>query len=203
MKRYLMTVLLLATGIMAIAQTTGYKPGDLAANFSLKNIDQKSVSLNDYKNAKGFIVIFTCNTCPVSQAYEERINALQDRYGPQGYPVIAINPNDPEVSAGDSYKAMQERAKAKNYSFVYLFDPGQVVSKQFGAQRTPHVYLLNKTPEGNKVAYIGAIDNDTENTKPEKIKYVEQAVDALLAGSQPPLAYTKAIGCSVKSKKQL
>lgn len=201
MKPYLMTILLLTTGIMATAQTTGYKPGDLVKDFSLKNIDEKTVSLNDYKTAKGFIVIFTCNTCPVSQVYEERINALQDKYGPLGYPVIAINPNDPEASTGDSFQAMQERAKAKNYSFVYLFDPGQVVTKEFGAQRTPHVYLLNKTPEGNKVAYIGAIDNDTEDTNPEKIKYVEQAVDALLAGSQPTLAYTKAIGCSVKFKK--
>jgi peroxiredoxin len=202
MKTHLITLLLLATGMIATAQMPGLKPGSVVDNFSLKSTDNKTISLHDYGSAKGFIVIFTCNTCPVSQIYEERINALNKKYAIKGYPVIAINPNDPEVSRGDAFEAMQERAQTKKYTFSYLFDPGQEVTKQFGAQRTPQVYLLTKTKEGNKVTYVGAIDNDTENTNPDKTKYVEEAVEALLSGNQPKLTYTKAVGCSVKYKRQ-
>jgi peroxiredoxin len=200
MKR-LITILLLAVCIQVTAQTNGYRPGSVVPGFTLKNVDNKEVSLDDYKTAKGYIVVFTCNTCPVSQAYEERIIALHNQYAPKGFPVVAVNPNDPEVSKGDAFKAMQERSAAKKYPFVYLSDPGQKITRQFGAERTPHVYLLAKTNEGNKVAYIGAIDNDTENTNPDKVKYLDDAVSSLLAGNQPKVAFTKAIGCTIKSKK--
>jgi len=67
-----------------------------------------------------------------------------------------------------------------------MFYPGQVISRACGAQCTPHVYILNKTPEENRVAYIGVINNNTEDTKADKIKYVEQAADALLVGVNLP-----------------
>lgn len=184
-----------------IAQTKGYQPGSVVPNFSLKDVNNKPVSLNDYKTAKGYIVVFTCNTCPIAQAYEDRIIALHEQYAAKGFPVIAINPNDPEVSKGDSFKAMQERAASKKYPFAYLFDPGQIITKQFGAERTPHIYLLSKTIDGNQVAYIGAIDNDTENTNPDKKKYLDEAIQALLIGDSPKITLTKAVGCSVKYKK--
>ncbi|MEO8933180.1 MAG: redoxin domain-containing protein, partial [Xanthomarina sp.] len=84
---------------------SGYKVGDIATDFKLENIDGKMVSLSDYKEAKGFIVIFTCNTCPFSVAYEDRINALNKKYESQGYPVIAIMPNNPVVSPGDNMES--------------------------------------------------------------------------------------------------
>lgn len=201
MRKHLITILLSAICLWASAQTKGYQPGSLVKDFSLRNVDQKDVSLNDFKDAKGYVIIFTCNTCPVSQAYEERIIALHDQYAPKGFPVIAINPNDPEVSKGDSFQAMQKRAKDKKYTFAYLSDPGQVVTREFGAERTPHVFLVSRTADGNKVAYVGAIDNDTENTNEEKVKYLDDAIKSLLAGAQPKVASTKAIGCSIKSKK--
>src|SRR3546814_16926088 len=96
---------------------------------------------------------------------------------------------------------MKERVAAKGFEFPYLFDPGQIITKQYGPQRTPHVFLLEKTSEGNVVRYVGAIDNDTENTNPDKISYVEQAVKAIKSGRQPDPATTKAIGCGVKWQK--
>lgn len=176
----------------------GYKIGDIATDFNLKNIDEKMVSLSDYNNSKGFIVIFTCNHCPYSVAYEDRIIALDKKYKQKGYPVIAINPNNPDVSKGDDFVSMQKRAKDKAFTFPYLFDEGQKIYPQYGATRTPHVFLLNKENSDLIVEYIGAIDNNSHDATAVTEKYVEDAVDALLEGEKPSLNFTKAIGCSIK-----
>ncbi len=198
----LFTLCLLSIGLLAKAQTAGYQIGDVAKDFSLKNYDGNTVSLADYKKAKGYIVVFTCNTCPYAVAYQDRVIALNAKYAAKGYPVIAINPNDPVAQPADTYEKIQQRAKEKNFVFPYLMDPDHVVTKQFGASRTPHVFVLEKTEKGNIVQYIGAIDDDTEGNNPEKNKYVEAAVDAIAAGKKPAVATTKAIGCTIKWKKQ-
>ncbi len=176
----------------------GYKVGDIATDFSLKNIDGKMISMADYKGAKGFIIIFTCNTCPVSVRNEDRILALDKKYKNLGYPVIAINPNNPTVQPGDSYELMKVRAKEKGFTFPYVFDEGQKIFPQYGASATPHAYILQKTKEGLKVEYIGGIDDSSRNASAVKVKYVENAVDALLAGMPVKVNFTRAIGCSIK-----
>lgn len=183
----------------AVPGARGYKVGDVATDFSLKNIDGQMVSLKDYKEAKGFIVIFTCNHCPFAKAYEDRIIALDKKFKPQGYPVIAINPNNPEKAPDDSFDLMQERAKEKGFTFPYLFDDGQKIYPQYGATKTPHVYLLQKTDKGNIVKYIGAIDDNYEDELAVKQKYVEQAIEALQNGKDIETKETKAIGCSIKA----
>lgn len=179
----------------------GVKPGDEAPAFSLKNVDGKMVSLSDYANQKGVIVIFTCNHCPYSVAYEDRIIALDRKYKPMGWPVVAINPNDPAVQPADSFEKMQERAREKGFTFPYLFDEGQKIFPQYGATRTPHVFLLQN--DGGKfiVRYIGAIDNNYEDADKADVKYVELAIAALEAGKKPSPEVTKAIGCTIKVKK--
>lgn len=177
----------------------GYKVGDIATDFTLKNVDSKMVSLENYKDAKGFIVIFTCNHCPFAKAYEDRIIALDKKYKKLGYPVIAINPNNPSVQPADSYELMIERAKEKGFTFPYLFDEGQKIYPQYGATKTPHVFILQKTLKGNVVEYIGAIDDNHSDEEAVKVKYVENAVDALLGGKEIEVKSTKAIGCSIKS----
>jgi len=176
----------------------GYQVGDVVSDFELKNIDGKMVSMSDFKDAKGFIITFTCNTCPFALAYEDRIIALNKKYAPKGYPVIAINPNNPVVQPGDSYKSMQERAKEKDFTFPYLVDEGQHVYPKFGATKTPHMFVLQKTKKGNVVKYIGAIDDNYKDEQAVKTKYVEDAVDALLKGETVKQTETKAIGCSIK-----
>ena len=179
----------------------GYKVGDVATDFKLKNVDQKMVSLSDYKDAKGFIVVFTCNHCPYAKAYENRIIALDKKYASKGYPVIAINPNDPKVEPTDNFEAMQVRAKEKAFTFPYLFDDGQTVYPQYGATKTPHVFLLNKENGKNIVRYIGAIDDNYADVNDVSNKYVEAAVDALLANQPIAQTTTVAIGCSIKAQK--
>lgn len=184
------------TGISKIIMS--YTIGDKAADFKLKNVDGNQVSLADFKESKGFIVIFTCNSCPVSVANEDRIIALDKKYKELGYPVIAINPNNPETSSGDSYDLMKKRAEEKQFTFPYLFDDGQKVYPKYGASKTPHVYVLQKENKDLIVKYIGSIDDSARNEDAVKTKYVENAVDALLAGHQVEVASTRAIGCSIK-----
>lgn len=176
----------------------GYKIGDVVSDFQLRNVDGNTISMADYKDAKGFIIAFTCNTCPFSRAYEGRIIALDKKYASKGYPVIAINPNNPITQPGDSFKAMQARAKEKGYTFPYLEDKGQHVYPRFGATKTPQVFVLQKTIQGNIVKYIGTIDDNYKDASAVKTKYVENAVDALLKGEVVKQKETKAIGCSIK-----
>jgi peroxiredoxin len=197
---WLAVCIILATSWAANAQQ-GYKTGDLAADFSLKNIDGKMVSLANFKSAKGFIVIFTCNHCPFSKAYEDRIISLQKNFGVKGYPVIAINPNDPNREPEDSYENMQKRAKEKKFNFPYLIDKTQETAKTYGATRTPHVFVLQKENDNYRVAYIGAIDDNFEESKLVKQKFVEEAIADLLANREVANPTTKAIGCGIKWKK--
>lgn len=178
--------------------TEGYKVGDTAADFKLKNVDGKKLSLADIKDAKGYIVVFTCNSCPYAVAYEDRIIALHQKYAAQGYPVVAINSNDKDVKPDDSYDKMKQRAKDKAFPFAYIYDETQEVAKTFGALKTPHVYVLDKN---RMVRYIGAIDDNSEDAAAVKEKYAENALDALLAGKEVAVKETKAIGCGIKWKK--
>lgn len=190
----LLTVAAFATGPIG----DGVGIGEKAPDFSLKNIDGSFVSLADYKEAKGFIVIFTCNTCPYAVMYEDRIIELDKKYSAQGYQVIAINPNDPEVKEGDSPEAMVTRAKEKGFNFPYLFDAGQNVYPRYGATKTPHVYLLDSD---HIVQYIGSIDDNAQDAAGVGTKYLEDAIAAVEAGSKPSPSETKAIGCGIKVKK--
>ena len=193
-------LLVLFISAFTLKNTTqkGYGIGDVAADFSLKNIDNRMVSLADYKDAKGFIITFTCNTCPFAVMYEDRIQALNEKYGFQGYPVIAIMPNNTDVKPGDNMQAMKQRAQEKGFTFPYLMDEGQKVYPKFGATKTPHIYVLEKTKKGNVVRYIGAIDDNHKDASEVKVKFVENAVDALLKGEEVVQKETKAIGCSIK-----
>ncbi|EDP71711.1 thiol-disulfide isomerase or thioredoxin [Flavobacteriales bacterium ALC-1] len=197
----LLTVVVCVFALSAFTVKTdseGYKVGDIATDFSLENIDGKKVSLSDFSDAKGFIVTFTCNTCPYAVAYEDRVEALNKKYADKGYPVIAIMPNNTDVKPGDNMEAMKARAKAKGFTFPYLMDEGQKIYPQYGATKTPHIYILKKTKKGNVVKYIGAIDDNYKDAEAVTEKYVENAVDALLKGKEIKVKETRAIGCSIK-----
>ena len=197
LKLFIALILLIGTTAFT-ADADGYKIGDIATDFKLKNIDGKMVSLSDYEDAKGFIVIFTCNTCPYAVAYEDRIVDLDKKYSDKGFPVIAIMPNNTDVKPGDKMEAMQARARAKGFTFPYLMDEGQTIYPQYGATKTPHVYLLERTAKGNVVRYIGAIDDNYKDATQVTTKYVEDAVDALLEGNDITTKETRAVGCSIK-----
>ncbi|HLZ16051.1 MAG TPA: thioredoxin family protein [Cyclobacteriaceae bacterium] len=200
MKKLMWLVFMSFVGFAAGPITNGYEVGDPVSDFKLKNFDGKMVSLADFKQAKGFIVIFDCNTCPVSRAYNARIIALNKKYASQGFPVVLINPNSAEVVAEESYEAMKEHAKEHGYDFPYLYDESQDVVKKFNPSNTPHVFILDKTSDGLRVAYIGAIDNNSRDGARADKHYVEEAVNELLAGKAVTVTKTRAIGCGIKWK---
>ena len=180
----------------SLKQMKGYKIGDTAADFKLKNVDGTMFSLSDIKNAKGYIVVFTCNECPFAKMYEDRLIELHNEYAPKGYAVVAINPNVSANNEKESFAAMQKRAKEKQFPFVYLADSKKEVFPKFGALRTPHVFLLNNEMS---VQYIGTIDDNAKSAKDVKVKYVEDAIASLEKGKKPNPNFTKAIGCPVKA----
>ena len=196
-------LLLFVSGLLltVFANATGpYEAGETASDFNLKNVNGKMISLSQL-DAKGFILIFSCNTCPVVKLYEQRIMDLDKQFSSKGYPVIAINSNDKKVSPGDSYEEMQKLAKKKAYTFEYLYDETQEVAKKYGATNTPHVYVLSKNNGNLEVEYVGAIDNNSGDASKADKHYVQDAVNALLKGESVPVTKTKAIGCTIKWKK--
>ena len=193
-------VVVLSSFILSVNESIGkgYHIGSEVADINLLNVDNKMVSFSDFPDAKGFIVIFTCNTCPFAVASEDRINALDAEFKTKGYPVIAINPNNPEVQPDDTFVLMQQKAKAKDFTFPYLYDESHRVYAEFGAAKTPHVYLLQKENGKNIVKYIGAIDDNVRKASSVKDRFLANAIYELLAGKEVTVKETKAIGCSVK-----
>ncbi len=195
-----MLIILISGLALQAANSQGYNVGDKASDFKLKNVDGKYVSLSDYPDATGFIVIFTCNHCPYAIAYQDRIIELNKEYEVLGYPVVAINSNDPDIAPDDSYENMVVRAKEKGFTFPYLYDETQEVYRKYGAKRTPHVYLLQKNGKDLVVRYIGAIDDNSQDASKVTTPYLANAIEALIAGKAPDPSMTKAIGCSIKDK---
>lgn len=196
---------LFATLILSLFFTVSlcaqYKVGDVITDFNLMNVDNKNVSLSQFNSAKGFIVVFTCNSCPVAVKYEQRVENLNKEYRPKAFPVIAINSNDVNSKPDDSFDEMKKRTKKLDSSFPYLYDESQQVAKSFGATHTPHVFVLAKENNTLVVKYIGAIDNNADDAARADKKYVEEAVNSLLEGKEVSVVQTKAIGCSIKWKK--
>lgn len=180
----------------------GLSIGDVAPDFSLTGTDGETHSLATTTAAggaapKGYIVTFTCNTCPYAKMYEERLVALHEKMSPMGYPVIAIQPNDITKKPDDDMDAMKARAKEKGFGFAYLLDAEQSVYPAYGASKTPEIYLL----DANRVVrYHGAIDDNAQDADAVEDRYVEMAVAALEGGNDPNPASVKAIGCSIKAK---
>lgn len=191
--RTLLMVLLTAGLLLPAASCMAkVESGDPAPEWSgLKGVDDKTHSLSDYDDAKAIVLVFTCNHCPVAKAYEDRLIELQKDYDSKGVQVIALNVNN---LPADRLDKMKIRAEEKGFNFPYIYDPSQESAKEYGATRTPHVFVL--CPE-RKVAYIGAID---DNMNPEKVEthYVRDALDAILAGEKPETTETNAVGCGIK-----
>jgi len=180
----------------------GLKIGDRVSDFNLKSTEGKLISLSGIQGNKGAIIVFTCNHCPFSNIYEDRIIAIHKKFSALGYPVVAVNPSDAKQIPEESFKQMKKRAKEKSYPFVYLQDESQEIAKAYGATRTPHVFIVQKETDGTYLLrYIGAIDNNADDPAAADKKYVENAVNELLLGNTVSLTITKAIGCSIKWKK--
>jgi len=196
------TAMLVATSSLAAE----LKIGDTAPNWSgIPGVDGKKHSLSDYQKAKLVVLVFTCNHCPVARDYEERLIALQKEYKSKGVQVIAVAVNDLDE---DRLPAMRGRAAGKElgdwrtnkepFNFPYVYDESQKIGRDYSATATPHVFVLDGK---QKIAYMGSVD-DNQNVKKVKERFLSDALDALLAGKQPPKAKTKEFGCTIKWKEE-
>ncbi len=186
--------LLLSFACTTFAATA--KIGEKAPGWSgIVGVDDAKHGLADYKKAKAVVLVFTCNHCPVAKAYENRLVALQKDYEKKGVQVVAVNVNN---MAADKLEPMKERAKAKKFNFPYLYDSTQKIGLDYGATKTPEVFLLDKE---RKLAYHGAID-DSRDAKKVETHHLRDSIDAVLAGKKPPKAEVAAMGCGIRYERK-
>ena len=177
--------------------TKTLKIGSTMPGFSLKGVDNKTYSTDNFTDKKVLMVIFSCNHCPYVQAYEGRIIAIQNDYADKGVAVMAINSNDDSKYGEDSFENMIRRSNEKGFNFPYLRDEDQDVAKKFDASHTPEIFVFNKDRE---LCYHGKIDDNWKEPEKVKSKYLRDALDELLAGKEISVPETFSIGCTIKWK---
>jgi peroxiredoxin len=168
-----------------------------APEFTLPGVDGRDHSLADYGDDAALVLVQTCNHCPYAQAWESRLNAIQQDYAERGVSVVAINSNDATSHPKDSFEEMQKRAQANGLTFDYLYDEDQSVAHALGSKRTPEVFVFDGD---RKLVYHGAVDDNRDETA-VAAAYLRDALDAVLAGAEPTVADTRAVGCTVKWRK--
>jgi len=202
--RGILVALCLSAGALASEQPPTLTIGSDLPAFSLPGIDGKTYTDQSFKSAKLLVIVFTCAHCPTAQAYQERIKKLVTDYGPKGVKLVAINPNHPDSvrldelaysDLSDSFDELKERAKQEKFNFVWLDDgPKQDLGHKMGPVATPHVFIFD---QARKLRFEGRID-DSERESLATSHDTRNALDALLAGKEPPVTSTRVFGCSVK-----
>ena len=171
--------------------------GDRAPAFELPGVDGKRYSLSAISSGKkATAVVFMCNHCPYVLAWLDRLNAVAKDYAAQDVAFVGINANDAVKYPADSFAAMQQLAAEQELPFPYLHDEAQQVATAYGAQRTPEVFMFDADL---KLRYHGAPDDNYDDPQ-AKVPYLRQALDAVLAGQEPPVADTPPVGCTIKWK---
>jgi peroxiredoxin len=178
--------------------------GSKAPYFDLPGVDEVRHTLDDFKNAKVLVVVFTCNHCPTAQYYQGRLKKAAADYFERGVALVAISPNDPAsvrldelgwTDLSDTFPEMMLRAKNEEFNFPYLYDgETETASRAYGPLVTPHAFVFDQE---RKLRYQGAID-DSERIEKVTKHYLRDAIEALLDGKEPPITKTKVVGCSVK-----
>ena len=158
-------------------------------DFTLKDYLGNEHSLSDYKDSKAIVIIFVATRCPVSNAYNTRMEKLFEDYKDKDVAFLGINSNKSE-----SVAEIKEHAKEKNLNFTILKDEGNVIADMFEASHTPEAYILNKDLS---ILYHGRIDNSQRESEITS-KDLRKALNEILAGKEVSNPQTKAFGCSIK-----
>ncbi len=172
--------------------------GTEAPDFSLPSQEGTSVSLADFADAPAIVVAFVCNHCPFVKHLADEFAAFGNEYKDKGVAVVAISSNDVKNYPDDSPEKMQAEAKARGYEFPYLYDESQEVAKAYAAACTPDFYVFDKD---RRLVYRGQFDASRPDSGiPVTGEDLRAAVDAVLAGNQPPAEQYPSIGCNIKWK---
>lgn len=165
--------------------------------FELPGTDDQTHSLASFKDAELLVAVVSCNHCPYVIAYEERMVALATEYGAKNVGWFAVNANDATRYPDDGMQPMKARARERGFPFPYLRDDSQAFVRALGARFTPEVFVFDRE---RKLRYHGRIDDNHRDPARVTSRDLKNALDALLAGSDPPAKETTAFGCSVKWK---
>ena len=165
------------------------------AEVKMADVGGKNVSLKDAMGENGLLVVFSCNTCPWVNAWEDRYISVSKLSQKKGVGMIAINSNEGSRENGDGMNDMQARAKKAKYDFYYTVDEGSKLASAFGASLTPHIYLFNNK---STLVYRGAIDDNARRPKKVENPWLMDAINAMVAGDKINTTSTKALGCSIK-----
>ena len=165
------------------------------AEVKMTDVGGKNVSLKDAMGENGLLVVFSCNTCPWVNAWEDRYISVSKLSQKKGVGMIAINSNEGSRENGDGMDDMQARAKKAKYDFYYTVDEGSKLASAFGASLTPHIYLFNNK---GTLVYRGAIDDNARRPKKVEKPWLMDAINAMVAGDKINTTSTKALGCSIK-----
>lgn len=204
----LLVLLALLGSSVSAAEHRTLPIGATAPDFRLPGVDGRDYTLASFAGARVLVMVFTSNHCPTAQAYEERIKKLAADFSGRGVALVAINPNHAEAvrldemgytDLGDTFDEMKERAANRGFNFPYLNDgPEQTTAEAYGPVATPHVFIFDAT---RHLRFEGRVD-DSENPKYVKVSDTRLAIEALLAGGEPPVTTTKVFGCSIKWKEK-
>lgn len=168
--------------------------GDRAPALTLPNTEGSLTGLPAPGEAPATVVLWTCNHCPYALAWHDRLTATAREYGARGVRFLAVNSNDAERYPADSPQAMAERYDADEWGMPYLYDASQDVARAYGALTTPDLFVFD--PE-LRLRYRGAPDADYQDPA-QGAAWLRAALEAVLSGSEPDLAETEPVGCSLK-----
>ena len=188
-------LLLLSVSVHVHAQTSLG-----SSEFSLRNVDNRMISFDSYPEARGYIIVFTCNHCPFAKLYTERLNALNARYEKLGVPLLAINPMDTLLYEDEGFDRMQEKAAREKFTFPYLQDKLQLAGKFFQAKHTPQVFVVWNEQGKRVIKYTGAIDDNGDH--PElATSFITPVIEALLHNQPVKTSETESFGCKIYYRK--
>lgn len=186
-------IFVLSFSFFASDTPTAPQVNSKAIAFELKNVNGETISMNSFKNSKGIILTFLTNNCPIAKMYQNRVKALQEKYSKLGFVVVAVDP-------ADSMEDMKKVASEKGFNFYYLHDANQKTSFSYGAIVNTHTCILVKEKDGYKIVYIGAIDDNRDESKITE-KYIETAIASILAKEEIKVTTTTAKGCVITYRK--
>ena len=188
-------LLLLSVSVHVHAQTSLG-----SSEFSLRNVDNRMISFDSYPQARGYIIVFTCNHCPFAKLYTERLNALNTRYEKLGVPLLAINAMDTLLYEDEGFDRMQEKAAREKFTFPYLQDKLQLAGKFFQAKHTPQVFVVWNEQGKRVIKYTGAIDDNGDH--PElATSFIAPVIDDLLNNRPVRTNATESFGCKIYYRK--
>jgi len=169
--------------------------GAHAPDFTLPATDGSTCQLSDFDAAAVLVIFFTCNHCPYVIGSDEVTRGTADRFAPKGVTFVGINSNSKHTYPEDDFEHMVARMKEQNFPWIYLYDESQHVARAYGALRTPHFYVFDRS---RRLIYTGRGVDSPRDTSRMTVNDLERALEEHFSGTDVSVPLTNPIGCNVK-----